>query len=46
MEKLVCQSIKRLNLTIASVTPCAGAQIAPATLADEANVRHNSFAEF
>jgi len=27
-----------LNLTIASVTPCAGAQAAPATIAAEANV--------
>ena len=31
---------KRLQPTIASVTPCAGAQAAPATLAAEANVRH------
>ncbi len=30
---------KRLHPTIASVTPCAGAQAAPATLAGEANVR-------
>ena len=30
---------KRLQSTIASVTPCADAQVAPATLAAEANVR-------
>lgn len=32
---------KRLQPTIAPVTPCADAQAAPATLAAEANVRQN-----
>jgi len=43
---VIVWSNKRLQPTIASVTPCADAQAAPATLAAEAHVRMTRAVEY